>query len=463
MPRRFAILCSTALALFGSACASCGHDIPVHWLITQYAAESALQESIDFKVFLNVISNDGSSVLAATNYMVNGSGLEDGVRIDAGGLRSYNHFYDPLDNLYGHGLSDYPPEKRLLIGRNSFDWASTFNCFGINFPGEVLLDQNENTTNVYSWQNARVYESNGLTALTQSQRQSALTNMFRAVGQVMHLLEDASQPQHVRNEQHLSGIVSPWRSPIEDYGLDHQCQLNYQGGMLAWQSNGFTKLQDFWDRQLYDGANSLTQKSAVLNSDANGGPQLGLAEWCNANFLGDRHSYAEYYLPGSIEYYPFPSRNTSTDFLQVRAHLHSAVQPLSLKNGAAGQAIYLHKTGDGILMTNFSRFTYFGAKFPGVGMMTIRDDNVLAAYHNAFIPKAVSYAAGLIDYYFRGTLAAGLPSWTGAAFNLSVTNASTQDFSGGSFRLFYDDSNMNRTELTNGSFVSGYSGALAAR
>jgi hypothetical protein len=257
-----------ALAMFGYAWASCGHDIPVHKLITQNAAESALQYT-NFATFLDAVPD--ITLYDATNAMVTGSGLEDGYNIDAGGIRSYNHFYDPLDNLYGKGLSDYPPDIRLLYGRNSFDWASTFDCLGINFSGKVWLDQNQNTTNLWSWQNARGYEIAGLTEHYQVDRQSDMASMFRAVGQVMHLLEDASQPQHVRNEQHLSVKVLPWRSPIEDYGLAHCFQLNYQHGMLAWQSNGFTKLEDFWDRQLYSAANSSVQKSAVLNADANGG------------------------------------------------------------------------------------------------------------------------------------------------------------------------------------------------
>lgn len=57
-----------------------------------------------------------------------------------------------------------------------------------------------NTSNTWSWQNARGYEWLGLTATNQLARQTNLDNMFRAVGQVMHLLEDTTQPQHVRNE-----------------------------------------------------------------------------------------------------------------------------------------------------------------------------------------------------------------------------------------------------------------------
>ena len=43
----------------------------------------------------------------------------------------------------------------------------------------------------------------GLIEATPAARRQALLDMFRAVGQVVHLVEDASQPEHVRNEQHV--------------------------------------------------------------------------------------------------------------------------------------------------------------------------------------------------------------------------------------------------------------------
>jgi hypothetical protein len=220
--------------------------------------------------------------------------------------------------------------------------------------------------------------------------------MFQAIGQVMHLLEDTTQPQHVRNEQHvfpsptwLYRYVDPWVSPIEEYGKNHVNQLNYgDGSMLDWRGAGFTKLEDFWDRHLYN-----VSSSTALDAAENCGTQLGLAEWCNGNFLGARHLYPEYFTEynsdgtKNISWYPYPSRNTSTDYLQRKSDLASGVHSLILKNGQQVQAIYLNKTGDGVTFPDHSRFDYFGAKFPRFGMITINDPNVLSNYHNIFIPK----------------------------------------------------------------------------
>ncbi|HEX3856072.1 MAG TPA: hypothetical protein VHY30_02110 [Verrucomicrobiae bacterium] len=293
-----------AFGLGLSAYVAFGHDVAVHQAITYNAAESAFDDSPAYASFFSAISSD-LHLVDATNSMVKGSASEDDpvspnppMDGTGGGYRSLNHFYDPLYASYGRGLSDFPPDFRVLEGTNSFAWASISNCAGVPYDGLHPI-------NIWSWQNARDYEWLGLTATNQADRIMNLTNMFRAVGQVMHLLEDTSQPQHVRNEQHLEtipylnrvvSISTLWRSPIEDYGNDHVNQLNYgDGSMLDWRNAGFTKLEDFWDRHKYNGSSSVAL-TADNNEDPNGGPNtLGLAEWCNGNFLGARHTYAEYF------------------------------------------------------------------------------------------------------------------------------------------------------------------------
>jgi hypothetical protein len=434
-----------------------GHEQIVHQAITASAAASALNNSPAFAGFINVVSPD-IALKVATNFMVEGSYDEDFAGQDAGGNRSYNHFYDPLGptNGYGKGLSDAPFVGRVFIGKDSLTWASTSNCLGHDFISIIGRGSNIGTSNIWSWQNARAYEWLGLTATDKLVRQTNLDNMFRAVGQVMHLLEDASQPQHVRNEQHvfptntwLYRNFDPFISPIEEYGKKNYTNLNYgNGSMLDWQGAGFTKLEDFWDRHFYTPGNV-----SVLNADnsenPNGGPNtLGLAEWCNGNFLGDRHLFPEYYKPGDIEYYPYPSRDHSTDYNTVRANPSSGLHPLAPKNGP-GNGIYLHKNADGVDIQYLSRVNFLGAKLPnanlkGVPYCTIRDDNVLSNYHNVFIPKAVKYCAGLLDYFFRGDIEVSV-QYDSGQYYVTILNDSGQDFSGGAFSLYQDDASENRT------------------
>jgi len=459
--------CCLALTLVLSGWSSFGHDVPVHRKITQHAVASALAGSPAFADFLATVSSDSDPNI--TTNLVEGSAREDDPNKDegfpledGGGLRSLNHFYDPLDGMYDKGLSDYPTDLRKREGTNSFAWASISNCMGFNFTGGSFLfwhhiGQNVNKSNQWSWQNARGYEWLGLTETNRSDRQLSLSRMFRAVGQVMHLLEDTTQPQHVRNEQHLDRLGPVWESPIEDYGRDNQTNLNYQHGMLLWRTNGFTKLGDFWDRGFYkiSLANALIDDSAAVDPTK----ALGLAEFTSGNFLGARHLYGEYYARTNIKYYPYPSRNSSTDFMQRRANLASGVDAFAFKNGAQGHAIYLNKAKDGATVAHHSRFTYFGARFPNFGMITINDSNVLQDYHAILIPKAVKYSAGLLDYFFRGTVTSVIGYDTNTEQStIVVMNTSGQDFYGGSFSVYHDDNDGVRSLM----FQTNYTGKTLA-
>jgi hypothetical protein len=455
-----ASLCCFALCPF----ASLGHDIPVHQAITYRAQQSARDGSQAYGAFVNVFAT-GNDFDAATNAMVQGSTLEDNKDEpgDLGGKRSLNHFYDPLSRL---GLSNIPPDDRTRtpIGQNSFVWASTLNCNGVDFYGLAGLGRNVYTHNAWSWQNARGYERLGLTESSPTERRNALNNMFRAIGQVIHLLEDTTQPQHVRNEQHLdqfwTNFNTPWHSHIEDYGRTNVGTLNYQAGVLDWKGAGFTKLEDFWNRGKYTG-----QDSSALKADASptGNPadRLGLAEFSNGNFLGERHLFPEYSNPGKVDYYPFPSRKSSTDYDQVKSNPSFAIDDF-VENGHTGKGIYLSKVADGVSIPHFSRVNYLGKKIPGLTgkpYCTTADPNVNHDYLTNLIPKAVAYSAGLLDYFFRGRLeVTASASTTAGNVSLQIKNISGtgEKFQRGNFRLFYERATGgDRMEIS--SFTTTYS------
>jgi hypothetical protein len=183
---------------------------------------SALESSTSYAAALNTTADDCSPD-DATRSIGDGSALEDNFFKDEGGFRQLNHFYDPIT---GRGLSELPVLPNRLIGQNSFTWASSFNCPGVDWGGVAgIAFRNVGKFNTWSWRNARDYQLFGLTTRERSDRHDALVNMFRSVGQVMHLLQDASQPQHVRNEQHLPFLW--FYSRIEAYGTKNAPRLNH--------------------------------------------------------------------------------------------------------------------------------------------------------------------------------------------------------------------------------------------
>lgn len=442
------------------------HDIIVHEEITANAIASANDLSLGYQNFYNLILNDADNLSdgvitrSAISWIIVGSGREDNYRIDpvdgspdAGGIRSYNHFYDPVhfeaNNQNKLGLSDFPffGFQSPPMGHNSFDWASERNESGIDFQSRYDAVRNVNTFNYWSWQNARDYEIGGLTSSSSVARRANLAAMYRAIGQVIHLLEDASQPQHVRDEQHLDKPMpvtgaTPWLSPIEKYGSDNFPKLNYQHGMLDWRTAGFKKLEDFWDRGFYNG----TSAQPLIDSEDINQPakELGLAEWCNGNFIGDRHTYSEIIPAGNPFHYPYPSLNNGTDWNLLRANPAAYGKPTSLGIVGAGLRYIVAKTGQGRQVPYHGAVSYLVAANsdlaldPGLYSASVDDPDVLKSYHDILIPEAIKYSAGLLDYFFRGRLEVS----DGYVLNISGQSLA---FSGGAFYFYKEDSAGIRT------------------
>jgi hypothetical protein len=420
---------------------------------------------------------------APITWLVQGSYFEDEQTYGALSvlLRPTDHFYtvEP-DRVPGRVIGLTDASEPFFMGyilipdgiTNSFAWASQI---GIQGPlsqqtrrdetGESSVVLAQVGTNLYNWPFSRQYEFAALTNSIHAARNKNLALMLYSLGHVLHLNQDLSQPDHVRNDNHFS---KAW---IEDFGLrnyTHNAQWfslppNATTGWTNWQAQGFTNLLSYWDRGLFINGNA-----GGLIDDAAGtvGRKLGLAEFSNGNFLGEDAIYAEYFDSSDLHYFPYPSLQTGTTFPAIRPHLTTGGRTLYLKNGTPIRRIYLDKTGDGIAFSNHSVLNYLGAYFPGRDWShgiaevasTINDGNVLQSYHSRLIPKAVEYSTGILDYFFRGTLGVGFNE----SFGIAITNTSTQDFRGGAFHLFCDDPNGIRTEVTGAGFSPNYPGTLLA-
>ncbi|HEU6449380.1 MAG TPA: DUF642 domain-containing protein [Verrucomicrobiae bacterium] len=452
-----------AVPLFCSA-----HDQPVHEAI----AQSAFLSSTSPNQFLNNITVNPNATLffdphdfAAGSFtpiywLTNGAFHEDDP------YRFGDHFYTltPTRTLgQAKGLTDWH-ESLIVPGSttNSYAWGTV-----PGLPSPFLLGNPPTPTNTETWECGRAYELAGLTNALQPDRDSYLAHMFYTLGHILHLNQDLSQPDHVRNDEHLIS----WHRYIENFGSKtYRYEQNAfplePHGWTYWQSEGFSKVLDFWDRGLY--ANNSSQG---LKDDANGvnGKKLGLAEFSNGNFIGEDAIYSEYFSSGNIHYFPFPSLKDTTQ-PQIQPGLSGTViDSVTLANGKSGDVVYLSKTNGGINVTHHSALHYFAVlhtpriNAPSMKVqLTINDPNVLQEYHSILIPKAIEYSTGILDYFFRGTMSiqiSGISSDNPEQATNVIINTSSQPFSGGTFHLFYDDTNGVRTEITD--FSSDYSGSLA--
>jgi hypothetical protein len=341
--------------------------------------------------------------------------ISDGGYDEDGGVRFTNHFYDPVANP-PIGLTDTSESPWGVTGdgADSFTWAGVRGTRGNN----------------RTWQNARDAQYYALTSPQKTERESNVADTFYFLGHIIHLIQDLSQPSHTRNDNHFS------KRYIEDYGFANISRLDYNSASaLDWKAAGFVRLKDFWSRGLYTGA------SASPLNNSSGVSTLGLAEFSNGNFVSEDSLYKE--NTAGVHNFPYPSLLTGTNFIAIRANMGAAIKQ---SNGSLGvvNRLYVSKTGEGISVTHHSAINYLGrmtisrgyGEVPSVSI-GIDDDEVLKEYHSILIPKAVSYSAGVLDYFFRGKLQVRL-RWNASSGNymLDVKNLSSQPLNGGSFELY---------------------------
>ncbi len=126
----------------------------------------------------------GKSAKQADEWVRDGAQSEDEPDI-----RVLNHFHNPL-RLWGEAGLRWPV---LPDGQSSVLWQQN----PAQSPGGR-----------WSWQDARRRYLRALSASTKPERNQAFAELFRNLGQLTHLVQDATVPAHVRNDPHLT-FVNP--------------------------------------------------------------------------------------------------------------------------------------------------------------------------------------------------------------------------------------------------------------
>lgn len=415
-----ALVLSAFLIHFGLPAKLEGHSVPVH----RKVADAAAQAAPDFNEYMETTFGPGKAPLldgkTPIGWIIEGAEREDD------SPRFYNHFYNPFT---AGGLTDLRFVTALLYQSfpvSSKNWGTGDDVKGIGGP------------NRFAFGSARLYEYYALTDQSKTAREQYFGQMFRSLGQVVHLITDLSQPGHTRNDAHG---LSQLKNYIESYGEERVNDLPYTQESLDWQAAGFKGITDFWDRYLYHGdAQSL---------DGDGGDNtLGLSEFTNGNFLSEDSVYNEMAGVAANHIFPLPSLTTSTNYLALKDNVLGGIKQTQLADGTFVTKLYLSKLADGIPVEHHAAVKFFGYKHLKLlkplkmsqGGVTLNDEAVLAEYHSILIPAAVKYSAGALDYFCRGKLGLRI-TWDEEASNyhLEITNESTAAFAGGAFKLYSDD------------------------
>ena len=386
-----------------------GYDRRTHGLLTERAfdqapsargylravglsVESILAPSlITASPNLSGFDNDGSP----RRWMIEGSIREDDYQTDFSLLgcappdnppsaidRVLHHFFDPDD---GRGLHLGP----VTLGFPAPAWALGEQGRGFG------PDQNQ-----FSLLDARLYQLRSLIEAAPEDRERYTALLFRALGQVAHLVEDMAQPQHARNDAHpacenaLSGRVIPEHSWYEDYietRVLGQAFRGRPGRPLAIARYEPPALGTFF--------------SYFSDFDR----RRGLADFTGRNFLSASTNLGAFPPCGGRREPPCDPRAYSAVDLP-----HSVVTVLGLRLDAPVRLlrrtiqdpITLAALPD-VALTSVS---VWDQHLESRGLAPLYTMNVLNydSISDVLLPRAAGYAAGLLEHFFAGRIEASV-------------------------------------------------------
>ena len=270
---------------------------PSHELINVQATirsslDNVLREQLAMPNGIATTFTGGTETYRAVDWIRVGGRREDattGLRFIAGRARFYHHFHDPLVEPWSLSGLRVPPFPRF---ESSVRWAQ-----------RTDQDSKAGFGN-YSWRDARRYYFDALRGETQNDREQGFADTFRALGQVMHLVVDASVPEHVRADPHPLGVIfGNYEYWVSDQHPDPTSAQRFITDFLSppitpdpalfeipppvGETVAKVPIARLFDSDRYTGA----------NPGVTAGSLIGIAEVANANFLSEDTRHGQYPHP----------------------------------------------------------------------------------------------------------------------------------------------------------------------
>jgi hypothetical protein len=310
--------------------------------------------------------------------------------------RSVNHFHNPLGGLWEYSGLDDSIGPLHYTGQSSIIWAQ---------------NPNQDPGGKWSWHDARRYFYNALTGIdsngnvvaqTQKDREKYFANTFRALGQLIHLVQDASVPAHTRNEIHaLYFHYEGWLEKIRTGNVDQQ-RLFAQFMANPCFDSSILNLVPLDPSAPIPIANIVdTDKYGGSNPDITATSTIGISEYTNANFFGERSIFSgrfPYPAPTSVdkEYRDIPDPRGVNPTVRRQYYIKK-------RDGEKGK-----NPNEGYRLATVGLLEdYIIQHFPWERLRYAKpalDGGVYNDYASLLLPRAVGYSAGLLNYFFRGQL-----------------------------------------------------------
>ncbi|MBK6981855.1 MAG: hypothetical protein IPH30_10425 [Betaproteobacteria bacterium] len=323
--------------------------------------------------------------------------------------RFCNHFLDPIAQrpIYGRGFSSFCFWESPIF--DSAQWTlGTLEPF-VTTPSEWALRRNHYTVldaREAMWRALTLTDKTGNAIARQvgpynftyeELRRYYWASTFRALGNVVHAIQDMGQPQHVRNEGHgLMGsgyekYVDARARRLSEYKVDGLQLISTKGQLPGLvYDNGypiprFTRYSDYWSTRL--GPNSDPRYA-------------GLADYSNRGFFTIDSNIGN-------TAYPMPSPSAS-NYGRIRAD--SGFFGISATYLMGSVPDDLTNFLDTVSMSTEGVFAGLVGSLPSLRRQYTLSKRNYDDRANLLIPRAVAYSAGFIDYFFRGTMQVSLPA-----------------------------------------------------
>ena len=279
-------------------------------------------------------------------------------------------------------------------------------------PGKQDFEMN--STGDWSWEKAKesyyIYLTgknfkDELISSTQDLRNRHFAECFRALGEVMHLLEDMSVPLHTRNDAHILPLYDSHKGywTYETYTKNNIGDLDFipdQPGDIP--DTHFFEIPYIIQDPNY---NNLSPVTGLFDRNAYNEPGplplsnvLGLAEYSNANFLTNDTMWT----------YQHPCKD-DTNCSQID-WLNPEI--VIAEDGREDSRIYIRKT-IGEEINHLAVADYWSFEYSSQPLIIPKgfrlDGQCWKEYASKLIPRAVGYSAALLDYFFRGTIEITIP------------------------------------------------------
>ena len=328
--------------------------------------------------------------------------------------RVLNHFYDP-----------YHDEPLTVLG----------SMLGERAPDWALEDRGDFFSQNHSYKDARAAFYLGLTASNSTTRERELGHTFYALGHVIHLIQDMAQAQHTRNDQHF--FIGPSSSLMETYveglsgfvgGLDARFPL-FGASVPA-----VMRVRDLW----------VTGTGTQMTG-------FGMSEFSNINFVSAGTNFTELRTGATAERFPRPILNLNDSSTSSPADAckdgAQAPGPLTFYANSFTDPV----TGRDLRNERMTTYSIFDQYLVARGRQPIFALNCfnLDTAADTLLPRAVSYSAALLQYFFRGQFSADPVSAGGSAqlaFDLRHLTPG-EDFAG-TAAIYYDTTAGQRVPVT---------------